>query len=90
MAKKKSQKVHMRKKETSFVGTIKGNDLLINAAGKVNSGSNPELRTKVHKSIKDYDRKKSKKELRSQVDKYLGTKSFFIYEDNMVIPRLAI
>ena len=78
MAKKKSQKVQMRKKESTFVGTIKGNDLLINAAGKLNSGSNPELRTRVHKSIKDYDRKRNKRELRSQVDKHLDTKFFFL------------
>lgn len=91
MAKKKSQKVQMLKKDSSFVGTIKGNDLLINAAGKINSGSNPELRTKVHKSPKDYDRKQNKKELRSQVDNYLGTKFFlFSFQLNCINQVLTI
>lgn len=70
MAKKKSQPVQMKKKDSLYVGKIDGNELFINRKGKPNSGTHPELRTKVHKSKKAYDRNKGKRELRNQVNRY--------------------
>ena len=46
------------------VGKIKGNDLLINRAGKLNAGEYPSLMPKVHKSKKDYNRQREKKKVR--------------------------
>lgn len=43
------------------VGTIKGNDLLLNRSGKVNKGECPQLGTKIHKSKRDYSRQKNKR-----------------------------
>lgn len=65
---KKSQPVNMPKKKTNHVGTISVNNLFMNRAGKLNLGSNPELRSKVHKSKKAYDRNKQKEKLRSYDD----------------------
>lgn len=49
-----------KKKDKYFVGTINSTDLMLNRSGKINKGEYPELRTKVHKSKKDYSRKTNK------------------------------
>lgn len=67
MGKQKSQPVQISKKKNLFVGTINKNELIMNSKGKLNSGMNPELRTKIHKSVKDYDRNRAKRELSSQM-----------------------
>lgn len=70
MAKKKSHPVQMKKKNSLYVGRINSNELFINRKGEPNSGTHPELRTKVHKSKKVYDRNRGKRELRNQLNKY--------------------
>lgn len=60
---KKSTVIPQRKKQDkSFVGTINGNELLINRKGKINPGLNPEMRGAVHGSVKDYNRGREKRE----------------------------
>ena len=60
----KTKKSGMKK---SYICTIDTNQLLINRAGKVNSIQNPEIRSYVHKSAKDYNRQKAKKEIRKYI-----------------------
>lgn len=56
-----------RKKKSPQIikcGTIDGLSLLMNREGKVNVQTHPEIRGAVHKSPKDYDRNKSKSQLK--------------------------
>ena len=64
---KKSKVVQPRKGKSNHIGTINGNELLMNRSGKVNLGTHPEIRGAVHKSLKDYDRNREKREIRSQI-----------------------
>lgn len=74
--KKKSQKVVMKNKNDNFVGTICGNDILLNRRGKVNQGLNPEIRSHTHKTAKDYDRKKEKRKTMKEVQE--SWSSFYV------------
>lgn len=68
MAKKRKNSTPVQQKKSKsrfFVGTIDCNEILINREGKVNLGSNPEIRSHIHKSVKDYDRSRSKKEVKA-------------------------
>lgn len=42
------------------IGTLSGIDAFANAKGKPNRAMNPEIHSAVHKSAKDYNRKKGK------------------------------
>ena len=53
------------------VGTIDGNKMLMNRKGKVNKGTHVFMRSSVHKSKKDYNRKKLKQELRKEIYKFV-------------------
>lgn len=48
-------------KEKIYVGTINPNELFMKRKGKLNSLEFPNLKTKVHKSKKDYSRQRDKK-----------------------------
>lgn len=61
----------MAKKRKEIIGVIKGNELLAKRKGKVNLGSNPEIKGHIHKSLKDYDRNKEKEKVRNYI-KELG------------------
>lgn len=60
----------MKKRNNLYVGKIDRNKLFLNRKGKLNHGMNPELRTKVHKSKKDYDRNREKRVFRNQLKEY--------------------
>ena len=51
-------------KKTIKIGKINTKQLLIHRAGKVNVAQNPEIRSSVQKSAKDYNRQRGKSELR--------------------------
>ena len=53
------------------VWTIDGNKMLMNRKGKVNKGTHVSMRSSVHKSKKDYNRKKLKQELRKEIYKFV-------------------
>jgi len=70
MLKKRSMPVQMKKRNNFYVGKIDRSKLFFNRKGKLNPGMNPELRTKVHKSKKDYDRNREKRVFRNQLKEY--------------------
>ena len=71
MAKKRKQTLEVNGKPKNnklYVGKIDGNELLMNRKGKVNTGSNPEMRSHIHKSEKDYDRNREKRKTRREIN----------------------
>ena len=57
----------MAKKKKIHVGTINMTELIINAP---RGNQKPSFRTGAHKSVRDYDRKKLKRELRKELERY--------------------
>ncbi len=70
MPKKKSKPVQMKKKNSLYIGKIDKNKLFLNRKGKPNPGMNPELRTKIHKSKKDYNRNREKRNFKKQLKEH--------------------
>ena len=56
----KNMYVPQEKKNKNYLGCIDVTALMLNRAGKVSGGTVAGLGTKVHKSAKDYDRKREK------------------------------
>ena len=49
------------------IGTLRGIDTILKRKGKVSTGLNPELRSSVHRSKKDYDRKREREKVRTLI-----------------------
>ena len=58
--------VPQEKKNENYLGKIDVTALMLNRAGKVSGGTVSGLGTKVHKSAKDYDRKKERESFRKE------------------------
>lgn len=60
-------RTQQKKKDKFHIGTINKTDLWINRKGKTNSGLDPGLNTKVHKSKRDYNRSMDKLIIQKQI-----------------------
>lgn len=59
--------VPQEKKNENYLGKIDVTALMLKRAGKVSGGTVSGLGVKVHKSEKDYDRKREKQKLKKQL-----------------------
>ncbi len=78
--------MNTKKKTTQSLGTIKGNDLLINSKNKLGKHSDVvQTGTGKHKNKKAYDRKANKRAIRKEMNTYPTSNGSYNLNLNMVI-----